>query len=302
MRFALATGQENTTWATLCGLWEAADAVDLWESAWIGDHFTPFLTDPSGPCLEGWVTLTALAQRIERLRIGILVSGMPHRHPAVVAKMAATLDVTTGGRLQLGLGAAWHEVELGAFGIELGDMRTRMDRFEEGVEVIDRLLTADTTTFSGRHYRLVGARCEPKAIQRPRPPFTIGGTGERRTMGVVARWADHWDLGFTPPADVPRKIGLLGERCAAIGRDPGEITLSAVVRTADHVGRLDLAAVVEQIAAYEQAGVHLAIVEALADGPADAGAEIERLTAACAPLAAHGAGRRVVQPAAGEPA
>jgi F420-dependent oxidoreductase-like protein len=285
MRFALATGQENTTWDTLCALWEVADATDLWESAWIGDHFTPFLTDPSGPCLEGWVTLTALAQRTQRLKVGVLVSGMPHRHPAVVAKMAATLDVTTGGRLQLGLGAAWHEVELGAFGIELGDMRTRMDRFEEGVEVIDRLLTSDTTTFSGRHYRLVDARCEPKAVQRPRPPFTIGGTGERRTMGVVARWADHWDLGFTPPADVPRKIDLLAERCAAIGRDPAEITLSAVVRTADHDGRLDLGVVAAQIAAYEEAGVHLAIVEALATDASDAEQEIDRLTTACASVA-----------------
>jgi F420-dependent oxidoreductase-like protein len=281
MRFALATGQENTTWDALCGLWDAADQVDLWESAWIGDHFTPFLSDYDGPCLEGWVTLTALAQRTRRLRAGILVSGMPHRHPAVLAKMAAALDVATSGRLLVGLGAAWNTRELDAFGIELGSLRTRMDRFVEGVEVVDRLLTQDVTTFTGRHYRLVDARCEPKPVQRPRPPFTIGGTGERRTLPVVARWADHWDLGFTPPSDVPRKRGLLVERCAEIGRDPAEITLSAVVRTADARGRRPLDAVIDEIAAYEEAGCHLAIVEALADCQREASAEVERLTAAC---------------------
>src|SRR5882724_4101370 len=185
MRFSLATGQEHTTWDVLCALWEAADKIDLWESAWVGDHFYPFLGDPSGPCLEGWVTLTALAQYTRRLRLGVLVSGMPHRHPAVLAKMATTLDIISGGRLLLGLGAAWNERECDAYGIELGSIRTRLDRFEEGIEVVARLLSDETTTFSGRYYRVTDARCSPKAIQGPRPPITIGGTGERRTVRMV---------------------------------------------------------------------------------------------------------------------
>ncbi len=119
MRFALATGQ-GTGWDALCGLWEAADQVELWQSAWTGDHFYPFLSDPSGPCMEGWVTLAALAQRTRRLRLGVLVSGMPYRHPAVLAKMAAALDVTCQGRLELGLGAAWYAMECEAYGIDLG--------------------------------------------------------------------------------------------------------------------------------------------------------------------------------------
>jgi F420-dependent oxidoreductase-like protein len=285
MRFAIATSNEHTTWPALRALWEAADAVDLWESAWTGDHFLPFLGDPAGPCFEGWVLLTALAQHTRRLRIGVLVSGMPHRHPAVLAKMAATLDVVTDGRLALGLGATWNHAECGAFGLPLGSTRERMDRFDEGVEVVDRLLTAPTTTFSGRYYRLTDARCEPKPVQRPRPPFTIGGPGERRTAAAVARWGDHWDLGFTPPAAVPGKLAALAGHCAALGRDPAEVTVSAVVRTAGSDGRRDLAAVADDVRAYEDAGCRLALIEALADDPAGARAEIERLTAACEPLA-----------------
>ena len=285
MRFALATGQEECTWESLCRLWEVADTDELWESAWIGDHFYPFLHDSRGPCLEGWVTLTALAQRTHRLRVGVLVSGMPHRHPAVLAKMAAALDIVSGGRLELGLGAAWNHEECDAYGIELGSTRMRMDRFEEGVEVVARLLTDETTTFTGNYYRLKGARCEPKPLQRPRPPITIGGSGERRTMPVVARWADHWNLGFTRPESLPRKLTLLTERCAATGRDVGDITISVVVRTANRTGRRDLGEVAEEIMAYGEAGCHVAFVEALPQhSDKETMAEIERLTKACRPL------------------
>ncbi len=285
MRFALATGQANISWESLAGLWDAADHVGLWESAWTGDHFYPFLSDPGGPCMEGWVTLTALAARTRRLRLGVLVSGMPHRHPAVLAKMAATLDIVSGGRLELGLGAAWNQVECGAYGIDLGTVRSRLDRFEEGIEVVTSLLTKEITTFSGRYYRLADAHCEPKPVQRPRPPIVVGGTGERRTAAVVARWADHWNLGFTRPGDVPRKLDALAGHCAAIGRDPDGIDISVVVRTAGGGRRRDLSEVADEIAAYEKAGCQIAFVEALAGSPEQARAEIERLTAACQALA-----------------
>jgi F420-dependent oxidoreductase-like protein len=284
MRFAITTGQ-GLPWATQCALWEAADEARLWESAWTGDHFYPFLSDPGGPSLEGWVSLAGLAQRTRRLRLGVLVSGMPYRHPAVLAKMAAALDIASSGRLELGLGAAWYQMECDAYGIELGTVRQRMDRFAEGVEVIHSLLTRSSTTFAGRYYRLADARCEPKPVQRPRPPITIGGTGERRTAAVVARWADDWNLGFARPEDLPRKLDALAGHCAETGRDPGEIDISVVVRTAESGGRRDLAEVAAQIAAYEAAGCGLAIVEATADHPGEARAEIERLTTAFEPLA-----------------
>jgi F420-dependent oxidoreductase-like protein len=285
MRFAITTGQD-LPWDTLRALWEAADETSLWESAWTGDHFYPFLSDPAGPCLEGWVSLAGLAQRTRRLRLGVLVSGMPHRHPAVLAKMAAALDLASGGRLELGLGAAWYQQELDTYGIDLGPVRQRMDRFAEGVEVIHRLLTEPSVTFSGHYYRLADARCEPKASQRPRPPIVIGGTGERRTAAVVARWADHWNLGFTRPQDVPAKMAALAGHCASTGRDPGEITISAVIRTVGNEGRLDLVQVADQVAAYAAAGCHLAIVEATAARPGAARAEIDALATAFGPLAA----------------
>jgi len=128
MRFAITVGQ-GLPWATQCALWEAADEAVLWESAWTGDHFYPFLSNPGGPCLEGWVSLAGLAQRTRRLRVGVLVSGMPYRHPAVLAKMAAALDIASSGRLELGLGAACYQAECDAYGIELGTARQRMDRF-----------------------------------------------------------------------------------------------------------------------------------------------------------------------------
>lgn len=284
MRFAVTTGQ-GIPWDTMCGLWEAADQAPLWESAWTGDHFYPFLSDPGGPCLEGWMSLASLAQHTRRLRLGVLVSGMPHRHPAVLAKMAAALDITSGGRLELGLGAAWYQAECDAYGIDLGPVRDRMDRFCEGVEVIHSLLTNSTTTFSGRYYRLVDARCEPKPVQRPRPPIVIGGTGERRTAAVVARWADHWNLGFARPEDLPRKLAALAGHCAELDRDPSEIGISVVVRTAGRGQRRDLAGVADEISAYEAAGCQLAIVEARAGQPGQARDEIERLTAAFEPLA-----------------
>jgi F420-dependent oxidoreductase-like protein len=294
MRLAITTGQ-GIPWDTLCGLWEAADEVPVWESAWTGDHFSPFLSDPSGPCLEGWISLAALAQRTRRLRLGVLVSGMPHRHPAVLAKMAAALDITSGGRLELGLGAAWYQAECDAYGIDLGSVRERMDRFAEGVEIICRLLTSPSVTFSGRYYRLTGARCEPKPLQRPRLPIVIGGTGERRTAAVVARWADHWNLGFVRPEHFPRKLAALAGHCADLGHDPGEIDISVVVRTAGRGGRRDLAEVAEEIRAYETAGCRLAIVEAIADHPGEARPEIDRLTAALGPLARPWLNHRAAQ-------
>jgi F420-dependent oxidoreductase-like protein len=283
MRFAIATGQ-GLPWDVQCALWEAADETPLWESAWTGDHFYPFLNAAHGPCLEGWVSLAGLAQHTRRLRLGVLVSGMPHRHPAVLAKMAAALDIASCGRLELGLGAAWYQMECDAYGIELGTMRQRMDRFAEGVEVIHRLLTQPSTTFAGRYYRLADAWCEPKPVQRPRPPIVVGGTGERRTAGVVARWADHWNLGFARPEDLPRKLAALADHCAEAGRDPAEIAVSAVVRTAGNGRRRDLAEVADQVAAYQAAGCQIAIIEATAAHRGEARAEIDRLTAAFQPL------------------
>src|SRR5947209_19638907 len=143
MRFAFKTSPQNTTWDDRLTTWKAADDIDVFESGWTFDHFEPIFSDRAGPCLEGWLTLTALAQATTRLRVGVLVTGVPYRHPAVLANMAATLDIVSNGRLELGIGAGWNEQECGAYGIELGSLTERFDRFDEGLEVIVRLLTQE---------------------------------------------------------------------------------------------------------------------------------------------------------------
>ena len=246
-RFAIKTPPQHARWSDILEIWQAADQIDLFESAWLFDHFYPIIGDQNGPCLESWVTLTALSQATSRIRIGSMVNGMHSRHPAITAKMAATLDIVSGGRLNLGLGAGWFEPEAAAYGIELGSIAERMNRFDEAVEVVVGLLSQETTTFHGRYFHLEEARCEPKGPQRPHPPIAIGGAGEKRTLRTVARWAQIWDALRTEPDAWRQKHEVLEAHCAAVGRDPREITCSAHIFTepdadpaelADHAARL----------------------------------------------------------------
>ena len=150
MRFAIKTRPEHTTWQQLRDVWVAADQFEIFESAWHWDHFYPLTGDMQGPNLEAWTTLAALAQATSRIRLGCQVTGMIYRHPAVLANMAATTDIISGGRLELGLGAGWNQMECDAYGIELPPLRERFDRFDEGVEAIVALLSQETTTLNGR--------------------------------------------------------------------------------------------------------------------------------------------------------
>ena len=214
----------------MLAVWQAADDIDVFESGWTFDHFYPIFSDSTGPCLEGWTTLTALAQATKRLRLGTLVTGIHYRHPAVLANMAAALDVISDGRLELGIGAGWNEEESGAYGIELGSIRERFDRFEEACEVLTSLLSNETTNFDGKFYQLKDARNEPKGPQRPHPPICIGGSGEKRTLRITARYAQHWNFVGGPPEMFAHKREVLASHCADIGRDPKEITTSAHLR------------------------------------------------------------------------
>src|SRR5437763_16183263 len=257
MRFSIKSSPQTTEWAGMLAVWQAADEIELFESGWTFDHFYPIFSDSTGPCLEGWTTLTALAQATTRLRLGTLVTGIHYRHPAVLANMAATLDIVCGGRLELGRGVGWNEEESGAYGIELGTPSERSDRFEEGCEVITRLLSQETTTFDGRYYQLRGARCEPKPVQRPHPPVCIGGNGERRTLPIAARFAQHWNFVAGPPEQFAHKRDVLHAACAGIGRDPKEITLSVQVFCG--AGQ-DPKEVADQAASYADVGCDLAVI------------------------------------------
>ena len=257
MRFAFKTAPQNTTWEDMLAVWQSADDIDFYESGWLFDHFYPIFSDPTGPCLEGWTALAALAQATRRLRIGVLVTGNVYRHPAVLANMAATLDVISGGRLELGLGAGWNTEECDAYGIELPSLRERFDRFDEALEIVTGLLTETTTSFAGRHYQLADARCEPKSVQRPHPPICIGGGGEKRTLRAVARFAQHWNYPGGPADDFARKLDILRDHCAEVGRDPAEIMTSTHLRL-DPGG--DPASLVQQAEAYATVGLDLGIV------------------------------------------
>jgi F420-dependent oxidoreductase-like protein len=229
MRFAFKTSPQHTTWHDMLAVWKEADGIELFESGWSFDHFYPIVGDSHGPCLEGWTTLAALAQATTRLRLGILVTGIHYRHPAVLANMAAAVDVVSGGRLELGIGAGWNEEESGAYGLELGTPRERSDRFEEACQVLISLLSQESTTFDGQYYQLEDAYNEPKGPQRPHPPICIGGSGEKRTLRTTARYAQHWNFVGGTPEDFSHKREVLYAHCAEIGRDPGEITLSSHV-------------------------------------------------------------------------
>ncbi|MFW2340014.1 MAG: LLM class F420-dependent oxidoreductase [Acidimicrobiia bacterium] len=255
-RFAIKTPPQHVSWNDTLSVWREADEIELFESAWVFDHLYPIAGDPHGPCLESWVTLTALSQATSRIRVGTMVHGMHFRHPAVTAKMAATLDVISGGRLNLGLGAGWFQAEVDAYGLELGTVKQRLDRFEEGVEVVARLLSEDSVDFAGSYYTLADARCEPKGPQRPWPPITIGGGGERRTLRIVAKWADIWDALRAEPEEWKRKNEVLLAHCAEVGRDASEITRSAHIMTPSDA---DPNALADEAARRFEAGLDLAV-------------------------------------------
>ena len=229
MQFGIKTPPQNCTFREMLDIWKAADELPVFSSAWNFDHFYPLVGDPAGPNMESWVTLAALARETRRIRIGCMVNGTPYRHPALVANMAASLDIVSDGRLDLGLGAGWHQDECDAYGMELLPMKQRMDRFEEYVGVVIALLENDATDHAGEYFQLTGARCEPKGPQQPRPPIVIGGGGERRTLRTVARFADHWNLPFASPDEFRRKKDVLAGHCDALGRSPDDIVCSVQI-------------------------------------------------------------------------
>lgn len=257
MRYGIKTSPQHTTWSDMLAVWQAADDMDVFESAWNFDHFYPIFSDSTGPCLEGWTMLAAMAQATRRLRIGVQVTGMPYRHPAVLANMAATVDIISDGRLDVGLGAGWNEEEAEAYGIDLPPLRERFDRFDEGVEAIVGLLTQETTTFDGQWVRLTDARCEPKAKQRPHPPMVIGGNGRTRTLRTAARWAQQWNSLIGSPEEWRELRDVLDGHCADCGRDPHDIESSITLWYDPERGP---AALVEEAEAFGEAGVDLTVI------------------------------------------
>ncbi len=226
LRFGIKTAPQHTTYEAMLAVWKEADATPVIEHAWLFDHFAPIFSDVNGPCLEGWTLLAAYAAQTTRLRVGLMVTGNTYRHPAVLANMAATVDVISNGRLDLGIGAGWNEYEHTSMGIPLYAPGERIRRFGEACEIIKRLFTQELTDFDGRYYQLKEARCEPKPVQKPTPPFVIGGGGEKLTLRIVATYADVWNFAGGSVEEFTRKVAILHQHCAEVGRDPAKIELS----------------------------------------------------------------------------
>jgi F420-dependent oxidoreductase-like protein len=226
LSFGIKTAPQHTTYEDMLAIWQEAEQIPSIDHAWLFDHFAPIAGDVSGACLEGWTVLAAFAAKTERLRIGLMVTGNTYRHPAVLAKIAATVDVISNGRLDFGIGAGWNEYEHDSMGIPLYKPGERIRRLDEACEIIKRLFTESTVDFDGRYYQLKEARSEPKPVQKPYPPFVIGGSGEQLTLRVVAKHADIWNYSGGDVATFRHKVNILHNHCEAVGRDPSEIELS----------------------------------------------------------------------------
>ncbi len=220
IRFGIQTGQQNVEWEQLVSMWRSAEAWG-YDSLWAFDHFYPIFSDPTGACLEGWTTLCALAQVTSRARIGHLVNGNTYRNPCVLAKMAASLDRICGGRLNLGLGAGWFELEHTSFGIDYPPIRARLEALDESLTIIRGMLGGEAVTFQGHHYRTEQALCRPTPSQE-RLPIMIGGEGKRVLLRIVARHADMWNA-FGSPKKMRDLIETLARHCENEGRDPDAI-------------------------------------------------------------------------------
>jgi F420-dependent oxidoreductase-like protein len=198
-----------------------------YDSVWVMDHFyqLPALGGPPQPMLESYTLLGALAARTARVRLGTLVTGVTYRNPAILAKIVTTLDVISAGRAILGIGAAWYDVEHYGLGVPFPPVKERMDRLEEAVQICRAMFRDDRPSFQGRFYTIDEAWNVPRPIQAGGPPILIGGSGERRTLAVVARHADLCNIAGDAET-IRHKVGVLRQHCESAGRDPAEVKVS----------------------------------------------------------------------------
>ncbi|MDQ3539684.1 MAG: LLM class flavin-dependent oxidoreductase [Chloroflexota bacterium] len=213
---------QTWTWPELRDRWTWFEHLGF-DSLWLPDHFVP-TARPEGPMFEAWTLLAALATQVSRVRIGILVSSNTFRHPAMLAKQAVTIDHVSDGRLELGVGAGWFRDEHEMFGLEFQETGELVDRYAEALDLLDRYLSNDMTSFAGEFYTLRDAPNRPAPLQRPRPPLVLGAHGPRM-IRLAARYADTWNSRGTPK-EMRHRNDLMNEACAKNGRDPGEVKRS----------------------------------------------------------------------------
>jgi len=243
----------------------AADAVGC-TTFTLMDHYFQMeeFADRRDPMLEGYTSLGFLAGRTERIRLGLLVTGVTYRHPGLLAKIVTTLDVVSGGRAQLGIGAAWYEREHQGYGVPFPPLSERFERLEETLQICHQMWSDDDGPYVGTHYRLAETICSPGPVSSPRPPILVGGSGEQKTLRLVARYADACNLFATEPAEVAHKLEVLERHCAEADRDPGDIQRT-ILGMADPLADVDgfLASMEE----YAALGIDLVEVMPLVEDP-----------------------------------
>lgn len=240
MRWSFKMWAQETDWPTLRDCWVEADRGGFWDAVWLNDHLYPPKAPAELPIMEAWSLFGGLAAITDRLRFGTMVSSNTFRHPVILAKQAATLDQMSNGRVEIGLGAGWKETEHTAYDIRLPGLTERFDRLEDTLAVLDGLFTQDVFSHEGHHITIREARFEPKSVQKPRPPFVIGGTGPKRTIPIAARWADQWNYpDFDQDFDLlERSLATFHHSLDGIGRPRSEVELSIQFRYPDDDSRM----------------------------------------------------------------
>jgi F420-dependent oxidoreductase-like protein len=231
------------------------------------DHYFQMeaFTRAEDPMLEGYTTLGYVAGRTETMTLGLLVAGVTYRHPGLLAKIATTLDVLSGGRSMLGLGAAWYEREHLALGVPFPPLRERFELLEETLQICLQMWSDDNGPYEGKHYRLAETLNVPPPVRQPRPPIMVGGGGERKTLRLVAQYADLDNLFATSPPEVAHKLDVLARHCDDVGRDPSEITHTTSTRIRPET---DVDEFVATMAEYAKLGIRHVQISLVTDEPA----------------------------------
>ncbi len=265
MRFGLDIAQQRVPWPEVVARAHFAEELGF-DGVWGFDHFQPMYGEGPGECFEGNTTLAALSGHTERVRLGLLVTGMTYRHPSVYAAEAITIDHASNGRFELAYGAAWFDKEHHELGIPFPALKERVDAFEEAVQIVRGLLTTDGFTFEGAHFQVRDATLQPRPVQQPHPPIWIGASGEKRMMPIASRYADVWHC-FGPVEYLGPKSQRLSALAEQAGRDPGEIARASSLSLEG-----DLDTIKAHVDAWDAAGFTYLVC----GWPAGGHAEIER--------------------------
>jgi F420-dependent oxidoreductase-like protein len=249
---------------TFASLAQTAEAIGV-RTLSVMDHWfqMEMLWPAEEPMLEGYTALSFAAAKTERLRVRLLVGGVTYRHPGLLAKTVTTLDVLSGGRAELGLGAAWYEREHRGLGVPFPPLSERYERLEETLQICFQMWSDDDGPYEGRHYHLAETLCSPRPVSSPRPRVLIGGGGERKTLRIVATYADACNLIGDAPT-VAHKVDVLRRHCGEVGRDPAEIEVTALIMVSDDADR---DAILREVAALHAAGAHAIVVRSTGPEP-----------------------------------